>query len=363
MVILRFSSHPRTIFLELLYGCNLYCSYCYIGQKRNHTKPIVPAFEVTQDILKKLKAENVDEIVLLGGEPMLHPRFTDICTAIAELDFPYRGVVTNGTAMTEQKALLLKHLGFWVDISFRGTDADTFDTIVGKKGAFWKAFNAALLLSRVDAPVGIEFDCIPQNYNTLFATIEMLIYDGVHIKQLQLHRIMPEGDAREKMDQFSLSLDQWRIVFEQAARIRETFGISVVFEDGFPLCLVKPEHRKMITPCPCGFTLLTVAPNGDVRYCPCHSETLGNIRCDSLAEIWQNSLTQFRSTTRHPPVCLTCDLFEVCRGGCSASGGKEMDEGVDVFQEEFRPIKIDTQEDSNTKEFKIIIGQNVCSII
>lgn len=362
MSTLRFSEYPRTIFLELLYGCNLYCSYCYIGQQRNHTKPFVPAFEVTLDILKKLKAEKVDEVVLLGGEPTLHPRFLDICAAIAELDFPYRGVVTNGTVMTQKKASLLQRLGFWVDISFRGPDAETFDAIAGKQGTFWKAFNAALLLSQAGMPVGIEFDCVPQNYDRLYTTVEMLIRDGVRIKQLQLHRIMPEGDAQEKTEEFALSLEQWHTVFEQAARIRDTFDISVVFEDGFPLCLVEPEHREMITPCPCGFTLLTVAPNGDVRYCPCHSETLGNIRHEPLASIWQNSLAQYRDTARHPEVCLSCDLFEICRGGCSASGGAKMDDGMDVFQQAFRPIILEPEQKEAPKERKMIIGQQVCSI-
>lgn len=359
---LRFSDHPRTIFLELLYGCNLYCSYCYIGQQRNHTKPLVPAFDVTLDILEKLKEENVDEVVLLGGEPTLHPRFMDICSAIAELDFRFRGVVTNGTAMTKAKASMLQRLGFWVDISFRGPDADTFDAITGKRGSFLKAFETALMLSKSGMAVGIEFDCTPQTYSTLYATIEMLIRDGVRIQQLQLHRIMPEGDAQQDMEKFFLLLNQWHVVFEQAGRIRNEFGISVVFEDGFPLCLVQPEYRDMITPCPCGFTLLTVAPNGDVRYCPCHSETLGNIRRDSLADLWKNSLTHYRSVDRHPSICLACDLFEVCRGGCSASGGKEMDKGIDVFQQDFRPVRIEAQEIGNTKDLKIIIGQRICSI-
>lgn len=362
MNVLRYSEHPRTIFLELLYGCNLYCTYCYIGQNRNHTKPFVPAFDITLDILQKMKQEKVDEVVLLGGEPTLHPRFMDICSAIAELGFRYRGIVTNGTVMTQEKASLLQRLGFWVDISFRGPDADTFDTITGKRGSFWKTFNAALMLSQSGVSVGIEFDCTLQNYDKLYATIEMLVRDGVRIQQLQLHRIMPEGDAQHHMENFSLSLNQWQVVFEQAARIRNEFGFSVVFEDGFPLCLVQPEYRDMITPCPCGFTLLTIAPNGDIRYCPCHSETLGNIRRDSLTEIWKNSLTRFRNTDRHPAVCLTCDLFEVCRGGCSASGGQEMDKGIDVFQQDFRPIKIEAQESESIQELKFIIGQRVCSI-
>src|SRR5947209_15340599 len=102
------STRPRTVFLEVLYGCNLYCSYCYIGQKQNHTKPFVPSIEITSNILSVLKSWDVEEIVLLGGEPTLHPRFAEICRSIAELGFSHRGVVTNGTAITQEKVQLLQ---------------------------------------------------------------------------------------------------------------------------------------------------------------------------------------------------------------------------------------------------------------
>jgi radical SAM protein with 4Fe4S-binding SPASM domain len=354
---LKYSVRPRTIFLEILYGCNLYCSYCYIGRQLNHIKPQVPPLDTTMNILKILKKENVEEIVLLGGEPMLHPHFTEICHTVAELGFPQRGIVTNGTVMTLEKALILKETGFWVDMSFRGPDADTFDDITGKAESFNKAFNAALLLSNLDMPLGMEFDCIPQNYARLYETILKLVNAGVRIKQLQLHRIMPEGEAEHDMEEFFLTLEQWRLVFKQAVDIRNELNIQVVFEDGFPFCLVSPEHWEMITPCPCGFTLLTVSPTGNVRYCPCHRENLGNVLHSSLASIWQQSLHTFRTPSRHHAVCLECDLFETCRGGCSASGHLPMDSAIDTFHEHFHPVKLNGK---LKPEMKLILGQDLC---
>lgn len=349
MKALKYSVRPRTVFLEILHGCNLYCSYCYIGRKQNHAKPFVPPIEVTMQILDILKNDNVEEIVLLGGEPTLHPRFTDICRAVASLDFPHRGVVTNGTAITQEKAQLLKEAGFWVDISFRGPNSNTFDTIAGKAKSFQKAFDAAILLSNLGISVGIEFDCVPQNYDGLFETINMLVRDGIRIKQVQLHRIMPEGDAEHNMTKFFLTLDQWHVVFEQAAQIQDRLGIQVIFEDGFPFCLVQHKYRDMITPCPCGFTLLTVSPTGDARYCPCHKEILGNVLRDSLSVIWERRLRDYRSTSRLFDSCLECDLLAACRGGCSASGHTEMNVGMDIFHEHFRSIKLDSGTASQTK--------------
>lgn len=359
---LCYADSPRTIYIELLYGCNLYCNYCYVGQQKNHRQPLVPALTFTRQILQILREEHVEEVVLLGGEPMLHPHFAEICTTVAALDFPYRGLVTNGTLMTPAYAQLLQQTGFWVDISFRAARAETFDTITAKAGSFSKACQTVLLLSQSGMAVALEIDCLPQNYATLYEMVKMLIEEGARIKQVQLHRILPEGDARLHPDNFTLTQEQWHIVFEQAGRIRDELGVTVLFEDGFPLCLIQPEYRDIVAPCPCGFTSLTIGPQGDVRHCACHTESLGNIRHASLQTIWHNSLTRYRSTNRQYDACLACDLLQICRGGCSSSGGAKRDENNDILKKYFRPVKFSKQEKQEALKrqgLKVLIGQDI----
>lgn len=331
---------PRTAFVEILYGCSLSCSYCYVGRSLNHEKPIVPPLETTLKILSTIKNQGVKEIVLLGGEPLMHPNLCAICTRIAELEFAHRGIVTSGIRITKKASELLKMTGFWVDITFRGRDTQTFDAIARQQGARDAAVRAVQALADAGVPIGIEFDCVPDNFDGLYGTIEQLVLSGFKLKQVQLHRILPRGDAEGQMDKFSLSLEQWGKVFDQAGRIRADLGIPVVFEDGFPFCLVDPKFWDMITPCACGFTLLTIGPTGDARYCSCHNEILGNVLSDSMTDIWGGKLEAYRLPDRHPRACLACDLLDVCRGGCSASSGKELNKGVDVFHERFTPIKL-----------------------
>ncbi|HLZ60054.1 MAG TPA: radical SAM protein [Ktedonosporobacter sp.] len=359
MQALSCSTYPRNVSLEILYGCNLYCNYCYVGTDKNHSTPMVPSLEALTRVLQALKRENVEELVLIGGEPMLHPRFIDICHTIAELDFPHRGVVTNGTVVSREKAEALRDGNFWVDVSFRGPDAESFDTITGKAGTFSKVVNAVLLLSEFGLSVGIEFDCIPDNYAGLYQAIEMLIGKGARLKQLQLHRISPDGDAKHQMNRFTLGLEQWQLVFEQAEQIRRDFGIEVIFEDGFPLCLVGPAQRDMVVPCTCGFTHLTVAPNGDARHCSCQSDKLGNILKSSLQSIWQDSqkLEAYRSPARLPEPCQECDLVAACRGGCSASG-RDDHGAIDAFHQYFKPVKL---LDRREVKAKLIMNQTIVS--
>jgi radical SAM protein with 4Fe4S-binding SPASM domain len=353
---LRHSDRPRTVYLELLYGCNLRCTYCYVGSERNHRNPIVPPLETTLRILRTLREIGVQEIVLLGGEPTLSPFLHEVCRAIADLAFPFRGIVTNGTALTQEKAVLLKETDFWVDVSFRGPSSSVFDSVAAKGGSFYKALNSCLVLSELGVRLGIEYDCIPQNYDTLYETVEMLVEAGAKIRQLQLHRIMPEGDARINFSDFLLQPHEWDKVFEQAARIQTALGIQVVFEDGFPLCLVDPKYWQFIVPCGCGFSLLTVGPTGDVRSCPCQQEVLGNILEGSLQSIWQISLQKYRSPDRHAAACLSCDLLEICRGGCSASGRGVTADANDIYVDFFRSVRLDKNDRPTAKR---ILGQGL----
>lgn len=336
------SPMPATVFLEILYGCNLSCGYCYVGQERNHEKPVVPPFETTRDILNILSDHGVTEVVLLGGEPTLHPQIERICAHVGKLSFAHRGIVTNGTHITSSIAEALAENSFWVDITFRGPDAAVFDCLAGRPGAYASARASAVLLTELGIPLGMEFDCTRQNYMGLYETVADVIRAGAKPRQLQLHRILPAGDAATSMDRFALSSSQFRDVFEQASRIQDDYDIRVVFEDGFPFCLVDSRHWDMIAPCACGYTLLTIDPIGEARYCSCHSASLGNVLTDSLTTIWTDHLTEYRAAqSRFPEACKECDVADVCKGGCSASGGRPSLDGCDIFEDELKPIKLD----------------------
>ena len=66
--------NPTRTDLELTEQCNLSCSFCY-----NSQKPIISG--LASKIIKRLAEANVMEIILTGGEPMIHPQFKDILNA------------------------------------------------------------------------------------------------------------------------------------------------------------------------------------------------------------------------------------------------------------------------------------------
>lgn len=326
---------PQTICFEPLYLCNIRCNYCYIGEVRNIQSPSLPPLEHTMRILDTIHSAGVNEIYLAGGEPCAHPAFDLICQHIHELGFVDKGLVTNGTLVTEKRAHLLAQLGFWVNVSFRGPNQDIFDTIARTPGAYKRALRGLRFLKGAGLQVALEYDPVPENYRFLYETVQTLISAGIEVREVWLHRIAPFGDAPSVA---RLTIEEYREVFRQAKRIRRDFGINAIFEDSFPLCLIDEEYRPYTEACDCGVTLGNVDPFGNVRRCACHPKNLGNVLSTPLNELWDRGLQHFRSNIWLDQKCQNCALLARCGGGCSVSGASDQGYGVDTFVADFKTV-------------------------
>jgi radical SAM protein with 4Fe4S-binding SPASM domain len=328
----QYPTVPQTVCFEPLYGCNIRCSYCYIGETDNVDSPSVPPLELTLKLLRTIKHEGVREVYLAGGEPLSHPRFTQICVEIANLNFEHRGVVTNGMMVTRDLAERLKQLDFWVNISFRGPTPEMFDEITRSKGSFRGALRGLHILSSVGIRPAVEIDLIPLNFNRLYDIISMLLQEGIPLREVWLHRIAPFGDAAKSQD-VQIALEQYREVFSQAKRIKDDFNVDAIYEDGFPLCLLDKEFWTYTIPCACGITSATIDPFGNFRRCACHPKQYGNILEASLRKLWSQALEEFRSLAWLSPACKECTLLSRCGGGCSVTLHSTIGHAVDHFSQ------------------------------
>ena len=84
--------------------CNLNCAGCF------HFAPLAPEkiypYESIKKDLLQLKSLTKDrglEVALLGGEPLLHPQFLEICQLVKDI-FPdnTHWVITNGLLLKQQ---------------------------------------------------------------------------------------------------------------------------------------------------------------------------------------------------------------------------------------------------------------------
>ena len=349
------NSKPLTALVEIIYGCNLRCKYCYIGNEHNHLKPIIQQFDSIKKIIDQLKKFGIKEIVLLGGEPTLHPDIERIAQYVKSKGFDAQGIVTNGTKLNDQIIKILKSNEFWIDVSIRAGDDNTFYELTGIEDSYEKMLDGIKLLIRHEIPVGLEFDVTAINYLHLYSSIDKLRRMNLRIKQVQVHRLVPSLDLNESPD-LKPKLEHYLEIFPQLENIRNQFGIPAFFEDGFPFCLVDQKYWDFIAPCGCGFTIVTVDPYGNMRHCSCSNKILGNIFVDDINQIWEKVVHNYQPASSHHSICKKCDFLEVCRGGCRSTG-QFSNEKFDEFSMEFTPIRI--EDTSKKPESKIIFGQKI----
>ena len=123
---------PTRVELELTEQCNLTCSFCY-----NSQKPVVSG--ISERIINRLVDEGVLEIVLTGGEPMLHPRFEELLKLCCA-NFAKVMVQTNGTYITKEWAKMFSKIGVYgVNISLHGPER-IHEELTKAEGSFDKAF-------------------------------------------------------------------------------------------------------------------------------------------------------------------------------------------------------------------------------
>lgn len=138
------------LYLEICSACNLKCKYCfekdYIAQFVDIDK-LFEFFHVIQPL--------VDDIVITGGEPTLHPDFFEIVEHFSE----YVNVVitTNGSILdiTKIKKLLALHSNIKIQFSLDAIDNNFVDFVRGK-GIYSKVLNTLYELKEFSNQLNIS---------------------------------------------------------------------------------------------------------------------------------------------------------------------------------------------------------------
>ncbi len=94
--------------LMLTTSCNINCPYCFAQEKINRNKRSKEiSFENVITVMNIFKDWKIDEIRLLGGEPVLHSRFKEIINLIQDRGFLIH-IFTNGIFDRETADFLAK---------------------------------------------------------------------------------------------------------------------------------------------------------------------------------------------------------------------------------------------------------------
>ena len=135
-LICRFSDRREIDYLamHIADGCNLNCAYCSVFSGLCEKDAIIEEEEIKQSVDRL--SEIFDQVVvfrILGGEPLLHPKWFEICCHVKER-FPLADIeiVTNGIlllSLDEEKLKRMSAEGFVFDLTDYHMLGDKVDAI------------------------------------------------------------------------------------------------------------------------------------------------------------------------------------------------------------------------------------------
>ena len=121
----------RYAWLEVTTACPHRCRHCFLGSRLGHGH--VPLADV-ENAISAAAALGVDEIVLTGGEPTMHPHFVTILEGARQTGVAVR-VLTNGWTQREAVVTALAAPGVQVEIPLLGW-TEEHDRMTRTPGSF-----------------------------------------------------------------------------------------------------------------------------------------------------------------------------------------------------------------------------------
>jgi MoaA/NifB/PqqE/SkfB family radical SAM enzyme len=266
---------PLTIYLELTHTCTWRCRFC---ANRQQADPAPMNHDEWADVLDEARELGCLTVVLTGGEPLAHPSFFDIARHARSLHLALK-VYTNGSLVKDRSAASLAELQpLAVELSLHGATSATHDAATQTPGSFGSLRRAVELLLACGVRTVLKTPMTALNEDEIGAITELAARWGVPLVVDPM--LTPRDDGSLGPLQLSPSPGAVARWFDRMAAAGG---------------LTSPRRQPGGTNCGLGRTTLAIGPSGEVYPCiQWKHETLGNVRTESLTNIWRGSAMRRR---------------------------------------------------------------------
>ena len=171
--------------LQINNFCNQNCNHCYLDQT-----PEMMSFENYKIIINKFFYENKgDSVLLIGGEPCLHPDLIEMIKYVPEDKICV--LATNGTILTDELIDTIKNKKKkFVQVSIEGTEK--IHNEIRGKGNYQKVIAGIKKLREADIEVHISFTVNSYNYKTILDVYKNMY--NLDVDFIWADRIIPIKD-------------------------------------------------------------------------------------------------------------------------------------------------------------------------
>jgi MoaA/NifB/PqqE/SkfB family radical SAM enzyme len=251
---------------------------------------------------------------ITGGEPFLRNDIFEIIGVIRSRGFD-AFLLSNGVLIDREKAQKISDLGVaGVQISVEGPEK--VHEIIRGKGSFSSAMRGVQNLLEAGVTVTLNVTLTDINADYFMEMVEISSSAGVH--RLGFSRLVPSGRGADLVHNM-LRKERVKELYESIFSLK-TNGLKIVTGDPIVNQMSSDcnEDNGIIPTggCAAGVSGITLLQDGTIMPCRRLNVPLGNIREDSLREIWATSkvLLKLRDRQSYTGKCRRCCRWASCRG-------------------------------------------------
>lgn len=285
-------------------ACQLKCYYCFADARKKDPDELDTAG--AKRVIENLADHGVFYLSYIGGEPLMRKDIFELIDYSTDLGI-YTGIHTNGLMVKKDTVARLKDVGCQIlGVSIDSHDPIIHDTVRGVKGSLAGAKNAILegvaAGMRCSVRIVVTEDSLP-------ALPELFTWcRDVGVDELIIIPIFMVGRAAGSPD------DRYADVMGKDLFFR---GLEVLRRTGAPLGITIPDDKvacctgvelnalgdkahhaghaigfERSDGCRVGKFILNIQPNGEVYSCPFVHYKVGDLRTESVADIWAHPLLE-----------------------------------------------------------------------
>lgn len=316
------------LYVHLTEGCNLACRHCWLAPGFDADGTHYPTLPIAlfEKAISEAKSLGLSGVKLTGGEPLLHPRFSEILEIIQREEI-YLSVETNGILLSSQLARrIAKCPNASASVSIDGSTAKTHEWIRGVKGSFEKAKTAVRNLTASGIPTQIITTIMRANADEIEAVVGMAAQLGASSVKFNIVQPIARAEVLYRDAQTLNIRETIALGRKVEAELAPNTELPLFF--GYPLAFrslsVLANGSGAET---CGIQgILGIIPTGHYALCGIghHVPELvfGKIGQASLSKIWKQNkiLKEIRAglPDHLRGICSNCLMKNRCLGSCIA---------------------------------------------
>jgi radical SAM protein len=324
-----FSRNPMLVYWEMTQACGLACKHC-----RAEAMPTANPLELTTEQSKRFLRQLVDfgnplpHLILTGGDPLSRKDIYELIDYANGLGLEVSITPSATPELTNQAISKLKEHGIQsMGLSLDGSCAEKHDAIRAVPGTFDRTMEAARHCGRIGMPIQVntlvaeetaaDLPAIYSLLRTSFAVMRWSLFMLISVgRGKALNEVSPEEGEKIMRWVFDLSPNAPFMIKTTEAPSYRRIAIEIMRASG------KASNEMKATSVYKGFQIrdghgiVFVSNLGEIYPSGFLPLRCGNVRVDSLVEIYRNS--QIFHSLHSPDMfhgkCGACEYSHICGG-------------------------------------------------